>query len=127
MKYRAKIWQQGLALSSLIFALAIMFVAVVAAVKVVPAAIEYNAVQRAIVAAKTSGNSAREIQDSFDKQVSVYKITSISSRDLEIVQRGGEFDVSFAYQKKYPLFGPVSLVFDYVGSTAKSATQKTIN
>ncbi len=125
MKYRAKIWQQGLALSSLIFALAIMFVAVVVAVKVVPAAIEYNAVQRAIVAAKTSSNSAREIQDSFDKQVSVYQITSISSRDLEIIQRGGEFDVSFAYQKKYPLFGPVSLVFDYVGSTAKSTTKST--
>ena len=41
-------------------------------------------------------------------------------KDLKISGRGDQMEVSFAYQKKVPLYGPASLVIDYKGSTAEA-------
>ena len=43
---------------------------------------------------------------------------------LEITRNGEEVEVSFAYQKKIPLIAPVSLVFDFEGTTAKTPLVK---
>ena len=47
-----------------------------------------------------------------------------AEKDLEIVKVENEIEVSFSYEKKIPLFGPASLVFDFSGTTAKAVPRK---
>ena len=113
--------QGGISLLGLIFFLAILGCAGILALKIVPTYIEYRAISTAIVTAKAAGTTLPEIRNSFDKSASVTYIDSISGRDLSVSRDNGEVEVSFAYEKKIPLFGPASLVLDYTGSTARAA------
>ena len=112
--------QNGMSLVGLIFMLSIIALLALLAAKVTPTFIEYMAVKRAIVTAKASGNSVREIQASFDKQADVSYISSIKGGDLVIDKTDAGYDVSFYYAKKIPLAGPASLLLEYEGSTAKA-------
>ena len=126
MNHRTRNGQRGLSLVGLIFVLAIVAMIAVLGMKVVPTAVEYSSIRKAIVSAKASGTTVREIQSAFDRQASAGYIDAISGHDLEISKIGNEFEVSFAYQKKIPLFGPASLLLEYAGTTAKTAVTKTI-
>jgi hypothetical protein len=88
--------------------------------KVTPTTIEYFSIKKAIASARTAGTTVQEIQNAFNKQAEVGYIDAISGKDLEITKNGDDIQISFAYQKKIPLVGPVSLLIDYAGSTAKS-------
>jgi hypothetical protein len=126
MNHRTQYAQRGLSLVGLIFILAIVAMIAVLGMKLVPTVIEYSSIRKAIVSAKTSGSTVREIQSSFDRQATVGYIDAITGKDLEISKIGNEIEVSFAYQKKIPLFGPASLLIEYAGTTAKTAATKTI-
>lgn len=110
--------QQGVSLVGLIFILAILIMLFMLGAKVAPVVIEYRSIRDAIFIAKKDRNTVREIQQSFDNQKISGYFEAISGSDLEITKDGNQFEVSFAYQKKIPLFGPVSLVFDFEASTA---------
>jgi hypothetical protein len=112
--------QRGVSLSGLIFVLAIIGVAAVFAMKVVPTYAEYSAIKGAIVKAKAGGGTVREMQQSFDKNAGVNDVSAISGRDLVISRESGEPEISFAYEKRIPLAGNVSLLIDYAGTTDKS-------
>lgn len=116
--------QSGMSLTGLIFILIIVVLIAMLGMKVVPAVIEYRAISKAIVDAKQAGTTVREIQLSFDKRANVGYIDAIKGSDLEIVKVENEIEVSFAYEKKIPLFGPASLVLDFSGTTAKAAPRK---
>jgi Tfp pilus assembly major pilin PilA len=116
--------QNGLSLFGFIFVIAIIAVAAILGLRVVPTVVEYSAIKKAIVTAKNAGSTPREIQSSFDKQRDAGYIESVSGQDLEITRTGDGINVSVAYQKKIGLFGPVSLVIDYAASTASSAGRK---
>lgn len=118
MKLRSNTGQRGVSLTGLIFILAIVGSIAVLGLKVVPTVSEYLAAKKAIASAKAAGTTPAEVRSSFDKQADVGYIESISGKDLEIVKNGEAMDVSFAYQKKIQLVGPVSLLIDYEASTA---------
>lgn len=116
--------QRGITLVGLIFILAILGVIGVIGLKVVPTAIEFMSVKKAIAAAKAGGTTPAEIRASFDKQATTGYIDSVNGKDLEIVKDGDSMEVSIAYQKKIPLFGPASLLMDYAATTASSSPKK---
>lgn len=116
--------QQGLSLVGFMFVIVILALLAVLGMKVIPSITEYAAIKRAIVAAKNAGNTAREIQDAFDKQRVTAYIDSVNGKDLEIVKTGEGFEVGVAYQKKIELFGPASLVIDYEASTGNTSGTK---
>ena len=124
MKLRSNIKQRGLSITGLIFILAIVGVIAVVGMKVVPTVTEYMSIKKAIGSAKAAGTTPAEVRASFDKQADINYIGSIDSKDLEIEKNGEGLDVSFEYQKKIPLVGPVSLVIDYEGSTAPTRLAK---
>jgi Tfp pilus assembly major pilin PilA len=119
MELQAKIGnrQSGLSLVGFIFIIAIIAVIAVLGMKVVPSVMEYSAIKKALVYAKNAGTTAAEIRSSFDKQATVGYIESVSGKDLEIARSSSGIDVSVSYEKRIGLFGPVSLVIDYVAST----------
>ncbi|MBC3874594.1 DUF4845 domain-containing protein [Undibacterium flavidum] len=116
---------RGMSLIGLIFVLGLLSLVVVLASKVAPTVIEYVSIKKAIQTAKLAGgNSAKEIQQAFNRQADVGYITSVAGNDLIIEKTETGLEVGFAYTKKIPLFGPASLLLEYEGSTAKSPTVK---
>ena len=112
--------QRGISLSGLIFVVAIIGLLVTFGMRVVPSYIEYNAIKRAIVVAKASGGSVQDMRTSFDKNADVTYITTIAGRDLQFARDSGKVEISFAYEKRLQIAGPVSLVIDYSGTTDPS-------
>ncbi|WP_028312942.1 DUF4845 domain-containing protein [Derxia gummosa] len=109
--------QQGIGLIGLIFLAAVIGFIAVTSMKIVPSFFEYQAVKRAVVRA-ANGSTPAEVRELFTKQAQIDDINSIGARDIEITKdSAGNVVVSFAYEKKMELAGPVSLVIDYSGSS----------
>lgn len=108
--------QAGMSLVGFMFVVVIIGLAVVLAMQIVPSAMEYIAVKKAVKTA-AAANSPREIQESFDKQRTTAYIDSVTGRDLTVEKTDNGFVVSVAYQKKIHLVGPASLVLDYEASS----------
>jgi len=116
--------QQGVSLLSLILLLAVACIIAVLAMKVVPTVTEYFSAKKAIESLKAAGGSSLDMRAAFTRQAEVGYITSIKGTDLDIVRNGDDVDISFAYEKEIPLFGPVSLLINYSASTNPSRTGK---
>jgi type II secretory pathway pseudopilin PulG len=112
--------EAGVSLSGLIVVLAVLGAVALVAMKVFPAWAEYRSIKNAIVAAKAAGNGTREIQQAFERNAEINNITAISSKDLVINRDNGQAEVGFAYEKRIPLAGNVSLLIDFAGTTDPS-------
>ena len=112
--------QRGISLSGLIFVLAVIGFIAVFALKVLPTYAEYRAILDGIKLAKATNGTNREMQIAFDKGADINSVTAITGKDLVITKDSGETEVSFAYEKRIPIAGPVSLIIDYSGTTDKS-------
>jgi hypothetical protein len=111
--------QAGMGLLGMLIIAAFVACLVLVGLKVVPTALEYQAVVKAVQKAHTE-NSIPNVRKAFDRSAQIDDIASITGNDLEVTPPaapGQPFGVAFAYQKKIPLFGPASLVLDYKGST----------
>lgn len=111
--------QRGLSLIGLLFGGAVIALLALLVMKVLPSALEYNAIRSAITKIATEGGaSARDYQVAFDRHAAIDDITAISGKDLVIEKNaGGQTVISFEYEKRIALFGPASLVIEYRGST----------
>jgi len=109
--------QLGAGILGLMVVLALVGVVGITAMKLIPSFIEFQAIKHAVGRA-SGGATPAEVRDLFSKQAQVDDISAISARDLEVTKdSGGNVVVSFAYEKKMPLMGPVSLLVEYAGSS----------
>jgi len=120
--------QRGMGLLGLVVIATLLALAGLLALKIAPTVNEYMAIQRAIVKARADGVDARSIRQVFDRAAAVDTITAIDGKDL-IVERSpnGEFSISFDYEKRIEMFGPVSLVIHYKGETGKTTADRVRN
>ena len=97
--------RRGVSLSGLIFVLAILGLLAVFAVKIVPT--YTNTGRSRIRSSRPRRPAARRSKCScaFDANATINYISSITGKDLVISKENGETEVSFAYEKKIPLFG----------------------
>jgi Domain of unknown function (DUF4845) len=109
--------QRGMSLVGLIFIGLIVVALLALGFKLVPAVVEYIAIERAVQKIKNEGSTVRDIQAAFERHATIDDITSISSRDLDITKEGDRIVISYAYQKKIPILDNVSLVIDFAGTT----------
>lgn len=113
--------QRGLTVVSLVLiAVVVGFLALVV-MRVVPTFVEYQNIKKALVrAVSASGNTSPEaIRNAFDRSQAIDDFTAVSGKDLKIERRANEqLHVSFEYEKRVPLFGPVSLVIEYQGDSS---------
>lgn len=112
--------EAGFSLSGLIVVLIVLGFLAVMAMKIFPAWAEYRSIKHGIAAAKAAGPGTREIQRAFARNAEVNNITAISPTDLVITRDNGEPEVSFAYEKRIPVAGNVSLLIDFAGTTDPS-------
>jgi len=109
--------QRGMSLVGLIFVGLIVVALLALGFKLVPAMVEYIAIERAVQKIRNEGSTVRDIQAAFDRHATIDDITSISSRELDITKEGDRIVISYAYQKKIPILDNVSLVIDFSGTT----------
>jgi len=112
--------ERGISITSLILVLAVLGVAAIFAMRLIPAYVEYNAIKKAIVNARQAGGTVRDMQAAFDRNADINNVDAITGRDLVITRDTGEPQISFAYEKRLPLAGNVSLVIDFAGTTDPS-------
>lgn len=103
----------------LLIAIVIAFVSLVV-MRVVPTFVEYQNIKKALVrAVSASGDgSAEAIRNAFDRSQAIDDFQAIKGKDLVIERRKEGLHVSFAYEKRISLFGPVSLLIEYQGDSS---------
>jgi Domain of unknown function (DUF4845) len=113
-KFKSK--QRGITFFGMLFFAAIVGAIFVIGAKVVPTAVEYQAILKAVNAAKLGGSVA-EVRSIFDKNQATGYFDAISSKDLVIEKIADKHIVSFAYQKEIALAGPAYLLLKYEGKS----------
>ena len=106
--------QRGLSFLGLLFVGGLLAVAGVIAAKIVPTAIEYQAVIKAANKA-SEGNTVAEVRNIFQMATEVYNISSISAKEIDVTKEGDKIVVGFDYQREINLAGPGYLTLKYTG------------
>jgi hypothetical protein len=115
--------QRGLTLSGLLLTgIAVALVAILG-MKVVPDLIEYAKIIKNIRAVAMDGSlrgaAPSDVRKAYERRAIVDHIEAITPQDIDVRKDGNDLVLSFSYMKRIPLVGPVSLLIDFEGSTAK--------
>ncbi len=109
--------QRGISIVGLVVLVVIVGFLAILAMRVAPTFVEYRAIQAAVKKAKAAGGTVGDMQKAFDRSAAIDDITQYTGKDLDYTKVDDDIVISFAYTKKIPLFGPVSLTIDYSGSS----------
>lgn len=116
MTVQFKSRQRGLSLLGLLLVGGLLAVTGVIGAQILPTAIEYQAVVKAVKKTREA-NSAADARRIFDNAAAVDDIKSIAGKDLEVIKDGEKIVVNFAYQREIHLTGPAYLTLKYAGSS----------
>lgn len=119
MQQQRKTRQRGISFFGLIVLMVVLALVGVIGAQVLPTAIEYQAILKAVNKAK-DGASVHEVRQIFDRAADIDNISSIRSKDLTITKNGDQVVVAFAYDKEIPLAGPAYLVIKYRGQSRQT-------
>ena len=112
MKRSSRATQAGISFISLVFVMIVVAAGGVLIAQVVPTAIEYQAIVKAVNRAKDN-NTPQEIRTAFDRSADIDDFKAITSKDLVITKEGDRNAVKFAYNKEIHMFGPAYLLLKY--------------
>jgi hypothetical protein len=122
-KASPRVRQRGLSLIGVLFIGVIVVILLLLGAKLVPAVVEYIAIERAVQKIKNEGTTVGEIREAFQKHATIDDIKSISARDLDVTKEGDRVVISYAYTYNIPLMDNVRLVIDFSGTTRDRATK----
>jgi hypothetical protein len=112
--------QKGVSLSGLMLWGFVLAMVALVVIKIAPTAIEYYKIQKIIktvAAAAAATATVPELRTAYSKYAEIDHISDVRPEDLDITKEGNQIVLSFAYDKRIPLFGPVSLLIEYQAST----------
>jgi Domain of unknown function (DUF4845) len=116
--------QRGLSLIGVLFVgLIVVFLLLVGA-KLVPAIVEYLAIERAVQKIKNEGSTVGDIRSAFDRHATIDDIKSINSKDLDITKEGDQIVISYAYAYNVQILDNVRLVIDFAGTTRDRSAKR---
>jgi hypothetical protein len=108
--------QRGLSLIGTLIVGCLLAFLLFIGLRCVPVFNEYFALKRVvgILSAEASGGaSPGEVRRSFDRYAYTDDIVSVTGADLRIAGSGGNAVVETAYERKVPIAGNVSLLFEF--------------
>ncbi len=115
--------QRGVTLTGLLMTSVIVALVAVAGMKVVPEYIEYGKIMSNMKAlaqdASLKNGSVSDVRNAFNRRADIDHIQAVTGQDLDVGKEGGALVISVAYTKRISIFGPVSLLIDFEGSTAQ--------
>ena len=113
--------QRGLTLTALlVWGLIISLVAILG-IRVAPEVIDYYKIKKDVkaTALNSAGKTVPEIRSIYSRYADVDHISTVTAADLDITKEGSTVVISFAYEKRIPLFANVSLLIDFEGSSSE--------
>lgn len=113
--------QKGVSLSGLMFWGVVVAMVALLVIKVAPSTIEFYKIKKGITATAQGAKpdmTVAELRAAYSKYAEIDHISDITPADLDISKDGNQVVISVAYDKKVPLFGPVSLLIEYQASSA---------
>ncbi|NJN40618.1 MAG: DUF4845 domain-containing protein [Gammaproteobacteria bacterium] len=120
--------QRGMSAIGIFMVLVLLVFAALIGMRVTPAYLEYFAIKKAIASMTQSGElrggTVADVRKAFDRHQAIDDFTAIGPQDLEITKDGGELVISFAYEKRVPLFYNISLIIDFAGSSDPSRAKR---
>ena len=113
--------QRGVALSGLIVWGIIIAISSMLGMKVAPDVIDFYKIRKNVkaTAMNANGKTVPEIRNIFDRYANVDGIRDFEGKDLDISKEGNAIVITFAYERRVPLFANVSLLIDFSGSSAE--------
>ncbi|KUM03468.1 DUF4845 domain-containing protein [Chromobacterium subtsugae] len=106
--------QKGLSVIAVLLVLALVGFALLLVFKVVPVYSEYGDVKSSLSALSTETNVGEHtLRQEFDAKASVAGIVSIKGDNLIVVAGGNGNYLRAQYHREVPLFGNVSLLFNF--------------
>ena len=115
--------QRGVSLFGLLIWSAILILAAIGGMKIIPAYIqdaEIKSILSTIVNdPEMQGAQSKSIRDSFSKRVMMNNINVVTANDIEIVKDARGLSLSISYQVKIPLTGNASLLLEFNPSSVK--------
>ncbi len=116
-------FQRGISLNTLMLSGVVLALGALLAMKALPPWVEYGNAVKAIKGTASDSSlkdaSVKQVRDAYAKRADMDDVKSVPPADLDITKEGGELVISFAYEKKVPLFMNVSLVFDFEANSSK--------
>lgn len=112
--------QSGVTLSGLLLTAVVVAMLALLGMKVAPEVIEYFQIVKAVKKIKNdpgAQESVAKVRRAFEDQATIDNISVITPQDLDISKESGQLVVSFAYERRIHLFGNVSLLLEFQGST----------
>jgi len=114
--------QLGLSLMGVLIVGALLGSALLVAFRTVPAINEYLAIKRNVKLVAEEGDNGvatPELRRSFDRRRQIDDVVTVSGADLDISRPGGKTVVEVVYERKVPVAGNVSLLFDFQATSAE--------
>ncbi|MEZ5661204.1 MAG: DUF4845 domain-containing protein [Burkholderiaceae bacterium] len=108
--------QGGMSIWLLLFLGALLFIVGGTALRILPTFLEYMSIQSAVEKAAAESNTQAGVTRAFNRAATIENITSLTGNDLIIEKTQNGVQISFAYEKRIPLAGPVNILMDYRGS-----------
>ncbi len=108
--------QRGISLIGLMIVGAMLAFVLLLGFRTVPALNEYLALQRIVKVVATEGQqsaSNADMRTSFDRRAQIDSVTSVTGRDLMITREAGVVVVAVAWERRVPVAGNVSLLFEF--------------
>lgn len=115
--------QRGVSLFGLLIWSAILILAAIGGMKIIPAYIqdaEIKSILSTIVNdPEMQGAQSKSIRDSFSKRVMMNNINIVTANDIEIANDARGLSLSVSYPVKIPLTGNASLLLEFNPSSVK--------
>ena len=114
--------QEGLSIIGFLFVAAVLVAIAMIGFRVTPAYIEFYSVQKALQRAVDEAkdlNSAKDIQNSFQKYADSGYIESVGGKDIEVQKRGSEVVASASWTRKLHLVGNASIFLEFDAVAAR--------
>ena len=115
--------QRGVSLFGLLIWSAILILAAIGGMKIIPAYIqdaEIKSILSTIVNdPEMQGAQSKDIRESFSKRAMMNNINVVTANDIEIVKDARGLSLSISYQVKIPLVGNASLLLEFNPSSVK--------
>jgi hypothetical protein len=115
--------QRGMGLVGAFLAMVVAVFAALLVMKVAPPWIEYLSLRKVLGVMATSGDlkvdTEQQVRLAFERRAEIDNVHVIRARDLKLTRAGDQYVAEFSYQSVVPLFGNVSVVFDFAGNAGR--------
>jgi Domain of unknown function (DUF4845) len=113
--------ERGITILGFLFVAAVVITVALVGFRVLPAYIEYFAVQKALQTAledAPTGNIA-EVRRAFDRKSGAGYIESVRPADVQVSRQGNAITATASWQRVLPMIGNASILLDFDASASR--------